>query len=412
MEYRREGEVLAWSRTIETGQVLDFRAWDIRKERTGTHASVEILCQGAVLCFSEGLNVGRDEDRVRLANSAFKHLEPVKDVYKASFLKNDLDMFARGLDDAALALVEPQAVGGLLEPVKPRLLLRPFVIEGGGTIIFAPPGRGKSYTLMLMQVCMDAGLASLWSIVQGKTLLINLERSADSVRARLGNINQVLGLPRDRQVFIQNARGKSLTDVARAAERFIQRHDIRCVFVDSISRAGSGDLNDNQSVNRIIDILNRIAPTWVALAHTPRSDESHIYGGIHFEAGADVVVKLLSEQNERGPLGIGLQIDKENDLGKQPIWQAALEFTEWGLAAVRFATPHEFPLIDSQKKISMRDALIQHLLDVGASDATEVADTLGFNRSNVSNLLNNDPVFIKAGKLSRRQLYGVSETYR
>jgi hypothetical protein len=39
-----------------------------------------------------------------------------------------------------------------------------------------------------------------------------------------------------------------------------------------------------------------------------------MYGSVHFEAGADVIVQLLSEQLEDGTLGIGLQVTKNNDV--------------------------------------------------------------------------------------------------
>lgn len=408
LPYRQDGEALTWSRAIETGQRLDFRAWDIRKERTGVHAQVEIACQGAILGWSN-FNIEKDEDRLRLANSAHKHLDSIKQIYPSTFLKNDLDQFCRGLDDAMLQVSAPEHMEGAIERVPPTFILTPFAIEGGGTILFAPPGRGKSYTLMLMQVCVDSGCDKLWPVRQAKTLLINLERSRESVRARLGNINEVLGFPRRRPIATINARGKSLTDIVRAAERFIQDNGIEIVFVDSISRAGQGDLNDNQAVNKIVDSLNRIAPTWVALAHTPRSDETHVFGGVHFDAGADVVAQLLSEQDEGGPLGLGLNITKNNDTGKWPMWTAALEFNEAGLINVRRAKKGEFPGVEGGKKMTLRETLIQHLLDVGPAAAQEIANDTGFNRSNIAQLLSQDPVFVKAGRLGRNQLYAVRD---
>lgn len=406
LPYRQDGEVLVWDRPIESGQTLEFRAWDVRKERTGVHAQVEINCRGALLGWSN-FNVERDEDRVRLANSAHKHLKSIESIYPSTFLKNDLDQFCRGLDEAMLRATAPEHMEGAIERVPPTFILTPFAIQGGGTIIFAPPGRGKSYTLMLMQVCVDAGCDKLWPVRQAKTLLINLERSRESVRARLGNINEVLGFPRRRPLATINARGKSLTDIVRAAERFIADEGIEIVFVDSISRAGQGDLNDNQAVNKIVDSLNHIAPTWVALAHTPRSDETHVFGGVHFDAGADVVAQLLSEQEEGGPLGLGLQITKNNDTGRHPMWTMALEFNEAGLINVRRSRVGEFPGVEGGKKMTMRETLIQHLLDVGSAAAQEIANDTGFNRSNVAQLLSQDPVFVKAGRLGRAQLYAV-----
>jgi len=396
-----------------TGLTVGFRAENLRPERTGIHAKVYVLGNTTVLAWSN-FNVERDEDRVRLANSAYKHIEGnkngLKDFYPSNHLKADLDEFCLGLWEAQIGRQAAEMVNGSTERHPPKFLLRPFVLEGGGTIVFAPPGRGKSYTLMLMGISLDAGVQTLWPVQQRRVLLINLERSPQSVADRLGNINEVLGLDRKRPLYILNARGRALFDVLAAAERAIDERHIDVVLLDSISRAGLGDLNDNQAVNRIIDALNDLAPTWLALAHTPRSDETHVYGGIHFEAGADVVVQLLSEQKAMGPLGIGLDITKNNDIGKASRWVSALEFDASGLVGVRQAGPGEFQKIEGGKDLSMRDAVREYLLDVGPQSAGDIARELGFNRSNVAFLLSSDKeAFERGGLLGGKRLYRAVE---
>jgi hypothetical protein len=406
-DYQLERGAVVRARSIpEINIRLQFRAEQVRLERTGVHAKLNILANGAVLAWSN-FNVERDEDRVRLANSAYKHLESAKNVYPPTYLKADLDNFCLGLWDVHLGQLMPQLVGGSAERTAPSFALKPYIIDGGGTIAFAPPGRGKSYVMYTMAVCIDAGLSDLWPVRNQRVLLINLERSAKSVSERLGNINEVLGLDRQRRIRIQNARGKSLSDVITAAERYIETEGVTCIFLDSISRAGMGDLNDNQAVNRIVDQLNGLCPSWFALAHTPRSDESHVFGGVHFDAGADVVVQLLSEQEDGGPLGIGLQITKNNDVGPQPLWIHALEFDDEGLTGIRRARAGEFPGITAGRKMSMRETVRQHLLDVGAQNVYEICEATGFNRSKVATLLANDSAFVKAGTLGRKQLYAV-----
>jgi len=411
-----DGRALVWRRKIgaggdDLGQLLELRAETVRRERTGVHARLEVRCNNALLAWSN-FNIERDEDRVRLGNSAYKHLDALKDVYPGTYLKSDLDKFCAELWTAFLDLSGPVMMGGTLVPRPPRFVLRPYILDGGGSILFAPPGRGKSYTLMLMMVCVDAGLDQIWPSEQRKVLFINLERSPGSVEDRLGAINQVLGLPRDRQILTLHARGRSLADVAEVAEEHIRQQHIELVFVDSISRAGAGDLNANDSSNRIIDILNRIAPTWLALAHTPRADESHVFGSIHFEAGADVVIQLLSEQEGRGPLGVGLQITKNNDIGPTSMGMLALEFSDTGLSVVRHARKGEFPEIERGRKLSLREQIREHLLDVGPQTATEIAEELGANRSNVGQILRTGTTFIRGAKLGKRQLYAVAGEFK
>jgi hypothetical protein len=406
-DYEVEGSAIVTRRVVD-GHTLELRAESIRRERSGIHAKLSIHCDKAMLAWSN-FNVERDEDRVRLANSAHKHINGMSNVYPANYMKNDLDTFCSDLWEIQVRQLMPVMMAGSLNPSPPEFVLYPFILKEGGTIIFAPPGRGKSYTLMLMAVCADSATPSVWNqIKQSKCLLINLERGARSVSDRLGNINAALGLHRYRPIATINARGKSLADVAPAAERYIAENDIGCVFVDSISRAGAGDLNKNEPVNGAADTLNRMCKSWVALAHTPRADESHMYGSVMFEAAADVVVQLLSEQEEDGPLGIGLQITKQNDIGHQPLWTMALEFNDLGLLRVRNARPGEFPDVEAGRKMTMREQVREHLKEIGSATATQIAKELSLDRSNVSMLLSSSKWFARVGKDGRNVLYGLA----
>jgi hypothetical protein len=408
VEYGRDGQTLYWNRQIlEADLTLRFAADEVREERTGIHARLKILGNGAVLAYSS-FNVDRDEDRVRLSNSAYKHLERLKQIYPPTYLKNDLDQFCLGLWEAKLEEFAPVMLAGTEEPTPPEFLLEPFIIREGGTIIFAPPGRGKSFTLLLMQISIDAGLAKFWPTLRARTLLINLERSARSIADRIGNINMVLGLDRTRTLPTINARGRSLTDVARTAETHIRKNGTEVVFVDSISRAGAGDLTANEDANRVIDVLNRIAPSWVGLAHTPRSDENHLYGSVHFEAGADVVVQLASEQEGEGPLGIGLQITKSNDIGKRPMWIGALEFDRFGLSVARHAHLREFPDVEGMRKLSKLEQVRQHLLDMGALPVQQICAEVGIDRSDLYRLFRAHPhTFTALERVGRTQRWGI-----
>lgn len=404
-DYEVRGETLSKQREA-AGHTVGFVAQNVRQERTGVHARISLECDGTVIAWSN-FNVERDEDRVRLSNSAFKHLNGLAAAYPQTHLKHDLDSFCLGLWDAQIASMQPQMVGGSTERHGPRFLLRPYIIAGGGTILFAPPGRGKSYTLLTMAISVDAGLSALWPAQQGRVLFVNLERSPASIEQRIGNVNDALELPRERQIATINARGRSLVDVAAACRRYVAEHEVGCIFVDSISRAGAGTLVADDNVNRICDQLNGFGCAWLGLAHTPRNDESHLYGSMMFEAAADLVVQLLSEQEEGGPLGIGLQLTKKNDVGSAGLWVGALEFDELGLTGVRKARPGEFMDIESKKHMSMKETVREHLLDIGAQDVYQIAEATGFNRSNLATMLAKDGEFVQAGKLGKRQLYAV-----
>jgi len=387
----------------------------VRKEKTGVHARVGIALNSTEIAWTS-FNVERDEDRLRLANSAYKRLNGVSDEITALELKGYLDTFCARLWPATLDATMPEDLHGAEYPLPVEFLLEPFIVGGGGTILFGPPGRGKSWTLLLMAISMDAGVDVLWPVTQCPVLFINLERSRSSIQQRIGRVNQALGLPRTRPLLTINARGKSLSDVIDSARQAVRAHGVRCVFLDSISRAGFGDLNENRPVNAIIDALNGLSESWLGLAHTPRADATHAYGSVHFDAGADVMVQLTSQQDAHSgaPLGIGLQVTKQNDFAKAMgrLQIVALDFDEEGLTHVRRSDEGEFPEIGelAAEKTSLEQAVREFLLRNGTATANQVADGTGYSRETVSKYLNGNLrefYTAKNDRDKRQVLYGM-----
>jgi hypothetical protein len=219
-------------------------------------------------------------------------------------------------------------------------------------------------------------------------LFINLERARLSLRRRLSFVNLALGIEVQRPILFINARGKGLREIETAARRSVEKHGVQAIFMDSISRAGVGTLVDDRPANLVIDTLSRICPTWVALGHTPRQDESHQYGSQMFDAGEDVGVQLLTHQSYNGTLGIGLKVVKANDIPLTKYPQVlAYSFDEYGLSGARLAKPSEFPEIDSKRAMTAEEQIREYLLQVGQASASVISGELGINRTTVSRLL-------------------------
>jgi hypothetical protein len=281
-----------------------------------------------------------------------------------------------------------------------------YLIQGGGSILFSPPGRGKSYTVMAMAVSVDSGCNKIWPVVQRKVMYVNLERSRDSMRFRLASVNKALGLPAERPLPFLNARGRSLAEVYDYVRRGVERYQIEAVVLDSISRAGMGDLTENESANRTVDLLNRLCPTWIALGHTPRADEKHVYGSVHFDAGMDIGIQLLSQTQDL-LTGIGLQVTKANDIRLPPLQVIALEWGEEGLREIRPARKREFIEIEAGKRTGLEQEIEEYLLLGGDAGAGEIAAALKRNRSNVAALLAKSARFVQTRKEGRQSFYGV-----
>jgi len=399
--------------TTENDNEIWIHAKNIRRERTGVHATIEIVLDTTSLAWSQ-FNIERDEDRGRLANKAYRGLGTAVDssIYPKEYLAHEMDLFCRDLWEAYIATSIPDEIEGdaTSEPLK--FVLKPYIMEGGGTILFGPPGRGKSYTSQLIAVSIDSGEKQFWEVEQTKTLLINLERSASSIRRRLGCVNTVLGLDPQRKLLVLNARGKSLADLKDVLERTVARFTVGFIVLDSISRAGYGDLNENRPVNSIVDTLNNLCPTWLALAHTPRADETHVFGSQMFDAGADVMVQLLSQVKGALNLGVGLQVKKANDMGPVDLSVLSFTFDDFGLSGVRYASPREFLEIEAQRKIDTTPMIQEFLLDMGPSAVDVIAEHVGKDRSTVQKILSKEPLFTVVNRTGRAHLWNIRESNR
>lgn len=404
--YRQLDDAIQWDKQVD-GLLLSFRAEKISDERTGVHARITINAQHETLSWSY-LNIERREDRSSLSSAAFGILK-TDTKYSKDDLRHDLDAFCSGLWEYHVSRFVPEDLAGNETPEPLSFTLKPYILDNAGTIIFAAPGRGKSYTAQLWAQSIDAGCSKLWEVRKRKVLFINLERSQESVRRRLSMVNKVLGLSPTRPLLMLNARGKSLTDVLGSCKRAIKKHGVEMIVLDSISRASMGDLNENQSGNKVVDALSSLSPTWLALGHTSRASDEHLYGSIMQDAGADICVQLLAQIKQDGTLGIGYQITKQNDIGfyQQKIF--SFRFNENILTEVRPAKPMEFPEIEGKSPQDMETTIIEFVsnADSGDATATEVANTFGYDRGNVSRLFISSGKFVQTRKVKQSTYYGV-----
>ena len=387
-----------------------FIADNISKERTGIHARISIAWNTTLLAYSY-LNIERDHDRTTLANKAWPLLPPpIKASYTKDSCKHELDIFTFRLWETFLGHVAPEQVNGSIDIGQPPFVLYPYVQKGAGTILFGPPGRGKSYVLLMMAVTIDSGDQDWWNARPHKVMFVNLERSRQSVLYRLARINLCLGYKDTRDIWMLNARGHTLADVRDSIRKAVEENGIEVICLDSISRAGMGDLTGNREANSIIDTLNRVAPTWLAVGHTPRGDDTHLFGGVHFDAGADIMVKLSSEARPLS-LGIALEVTKANDQGKPAHPEfLALDFeSETGLNCIRRPQASEFTELALKQKRTLLQEIQEYLALEGKASATTIAEALGRkgDRGNVSHLLNNRPEFIRLGRSDSGILFGL-----
>lgn len=387
------------------GSQIIFQAYEIRYERSGTHALVAILYRDdrgeSYILGHDTLNVGKNEERVRLSRSSFSFLpETTQAIYSEKLLRRDLDIFCLGLDSVWQERITATPIDGSNAPEGISYTLKPLIIEGGGTAIFSPPGQGKSYLALLMAQSINSGISHLWEVEQRKVLYINLERSARSMEWRMLGVNRALGLLPGSYLDFLNARGESLQNLERVVRQLIHTNGYQIIVLDSISRTAMTSLTQDVTANNVMNLLNSLSQTWLAIGHSPREDKDHIYGSQMFDAAMDIGVKLSSQRKEDS-LGVVLSIKKANDIKIPKPIVLALRFgkAEEGLIDVQTSSFREYPDLAEVQSGNKAEQIQEYLLMVGKATTSEIAEALGMEPSNVSRILRAGEQFICLGRV-------------
>ena len=398
---------LSWACEPVEGKRVSIVAEDVRRERTGLHATVylthedELLKTRSLLAF-DTFNVSRDAERGRLANKAHRASpDSLKSIYPSESIAHDLDLFCLYLlRNYERERFIPIRYDTSAETPTLTFAVDPFIITGGGAIFFAPPGAGKSLTLQTMAIEIACGASGLFVVIQIPVLFINLERSAVSLLRRHQVLLKALGHA-EAPVYYIHGRGTSLSGVVGSARRFSTEHPDGIVFLDSLSRAGiGGSLNEDTTANKFTDTMNSFGVTWAAVGHSPRGDDTHAYGSIHTDAGADVMIQVASQKvvrDDGSTIGIQLRITKENDIGLTDPQYLAYDFgtREQGLLSVRLAKQSEFGELAVSLPMSRSERITDYLRENGPSTQGSIADATLINLGDISRLLSASSLFTR-----------------
>lgn len=386
---RNDDTVIGEAQIPERGKI-EFEATNIRYGPTGVHARLQIASDLGVLA-CDVFNVERSKDRTYLANQAGDRMGDSKRWGKPILVR--LEQFCARLWPTWL-----EASGSQVETVRAgdenlHFVLEPFIIEGGGTILFAPPGKGKSWTGMLWTLALTYGLPP-WSPDKREVMYVNLERPPKTLRRRMLMLGKALGVENPALRFL-HSRGGTMRDHICTIREDIKRHNVELVVLDSLSRTGAGDLNSNQAANETMDMLNSVGVSWLALAHTPKHGPG-IFGSRMFEAAADITVALTPAHSPEGDkLGTHLEIDKSNDLPRFRSQTWTYEFSGYDLTAVRPSFPNEFPDLNVPR--TSLEQVIGVLEVEGSMTVKGICEATDLSQASVYRILKNSR-FVKGGR--------------
>ena len=306
---------------------IQFVARAIRRDKGQLRADVSIRYKGRELDRDEF----RFSDRAKrnaLAGSAFLSLGGATTLPGK---KEEMQLLLRQFNDCVeeqwQQSIVVEDVAGLAEPVTPPWIVKDYVTAGAITALAAAPGKGKSWTGMLIAQSVQHAIPKLFEVYEPMPVLyVNLERSALSLRNRLGLVNRVLEIDAESTMPQLNARGRSMGEVQEAVRRHMEANGTQFVVIDSLSRMGMGSMTQDDSTNEMMDLINSFGAGTLLLAHTPRPAPSvsekgrkaairaseHVFGSQMITGAIDFEVILKAKDSEGQSL-VGMKVIKAND---------------------------------------------------------------------------------------------------
>lgn len=397
-------EGVEWDRVVSDALTVQFRVREIRREATGLHAWVGIGTGGSrrgLLDYSE-FNLKRSEDRGRLGRSAHKQMSEIeRAVYSVEDILADINVVCLWVlaeyEQRWISFSTFQPNG--TPPPALKWLVYGLVLEDSGTILFAPPGRGKSYILQTAAVCASLGLKTPWRSEKRPAVYVSLERPARTLEIREHWIRRALGVTGASGIMYLHARGRSFRQVHRKLRGFVREHPGAIMFLDSITRVGLGKMVDDGPATQFIDLMQSLECPWMAIGHTPKADPDTLFGSQAYEAGEDLGIRLTSE-TLGNTLGVLLETVKANDVARMKPSYLALDFAEEPgghshLEAIRTTGDKEFPglALSGRDKLAVLLQTVQRMEQPATIKA--VAEAAHIPNATVARYLGNPKFFVK-----------------
>ena len=409
-EHGADGE-----RMLGTSDQIKVRIDNARRERTGIHGRILFFVNGSHIAF-DNINLEKGDQRGRLGRDIVRNLsDAIMSIYSEKAITHAIGMLCQAVInwDMENTKIDYIAATEFAPPV--AFPLYPFLREGAGTILFAPPGTGKSWVSLIMGVCLTNGLTSPFNALKRHVIYVNLERPRNTFLVRDFAVRRALGFPSDLPSGIGyiHARGLTFKSVLWHIEQEGRRHPDSVVILDSISRTGLGSLLEDTTANQFTDSMNALGLTWMGVGHTPREASKHIYGSVHFTAGCDIETRLVGSEYGH-TLNLLLETVKANDSKRNFKHAISLEFgaeEQEGLVNIREIQTDDPGLVAQSTDNSFR---IAHAIETlgGMATPSEIADETGIQLPNVSRILTGSKgKFIVKGSSrdGRSKQYGVGD---
>ncbi len=208
-----------------------------------------------------------------------------------------------------------------LSQVEPRgediYLLRPFVIEGAASGVFADGGTGKSLFALAAAVSVATGtnLLGFSPSRVGPVLYLDWEWDEEAHAERLQALGVGYGIEIPEEAIFYRREMASINEAAANIRAFIAAKGIVMVVVDSLGMARGGEPESAELTIKTFATMRTFGVPVLFVDHVAKhsTDKSHSFGSVYTRNSARLMWRMDAEEAETmGPKRIGLVNTKWN----------------------------------------------------------------------------------------------------
>lgn len=269
-------------------EIICDRLQETRGELT-CEMSVKVLSPFPGLLREAKFNLVAARTRTEWSN-AFKQRQPEIDWYAAIEQACTLSLrhWREGAPLIDLAEVEP--------PEDDAYLLRPYVIEGRPSGIFADGGTGKS----LFALAVAFSIATAENIVGsqpvrcGPVLYLDWEWDAAAHAERLQALGRAYGITIPKAGIFYRRETASIIETAPSIRRLIAEKGFALVIVDSLGFARGGEPESAELTIKTFAVFNSLGVPVLFVDHVAKhaTDKSHSFGSVYTRNSAGLMWRM------------------------------------------------------------------------------------------------------------------------
>ena len=212
---------------------------------------------------------------------------------------------------------------GLVEPSEDdAYLLRPYIIEGAASGIFADGGTGKSLIALAAALSIATGEPVLGVVPSRCCPVLYLDWEWDEVahaeRLQALCLGSLIEVPTEMLFYRREV--ASIEQTAPGIRRFVATHEIGLVIVDSLGFARGGEPESADLTIKTFAVFRSFGVPVLFVDHIAKHalDRAHSFGSVYTRNSARLMWRLDAEEDNSGSRRIGLVNTKWNRRYQRP----------------------------------------------------------------------------------------------